>query len=447
MKVRLLRKLNKESGNDDAIDIDLTNGCSSAASVASSTLLYYGVSPNQSDGELEKQLVDLPSSTIVDLISDDESEENVVEMMHPEIPKIPVFDYAINIPSHQTIDLLDSSVDDSANNSISMNSVSEELAPQETLEDLGCSSQVSTSSMSARMMFLDLTEVNAVTTSDTESEITPMYVPNTESTEALPVSVPSLMSVLTVMETVDPVAVSVPTPTEVYVSDDDIADTIALSIPHKTQRMRSKRPNPTGTSDSDGDGTYTGTPALNVRASASNTKTMEVPLLKDIPTIIEEAYAVDVDVEMAVGDQGMEMCIDLDLTQAFTSSTTNTTIGPTAITPNLDPAAVTMAPAHDTMVAVECPTDWEVVLLIDIRENENIHIQNRLLEDGLSCDTCSLALGDFLWTARRRHTHSHTALNNTQDPNAGSTGIGTAKGRKGQGAYVPDCYTISILSI
>jgi ERCC4-type nuclease len=45
--------------------------------------------------------------------------------------------------------------------------------------------------------------------------------------------------------------------------------------------------------------------------------------------------------------------------------------------------------------------DWEVVLLVDIREKENVVIQTHLLGRGIPCETTQLVLGDFLWAARR----------------------------------------------
>lgn len=47
-------------------------------------------------------------------------------------------------------------------------------------------------------------------------------------------------------------------------------------------------------------------------------------------------------------------------------------------------------------------SDWEVVLLIDVRERDYHSIQTRMMEKGVVCEIRQLPVGDFLWIARKK---------------------------------------------
>lgn len=62
-----------------------------------------------------------------------------------------------------------------------------------------------------------------------------------------------------------------------------------------------------------------------------------------------------------------------------------------------------MGPIADK-VTILSPDDWEVVLLIDMREKDKNLIQNKLLESSVVNEVCTLSLGDFVFVARPRAT-------------------------------------------
>jgi len=47
-------------------------------------------------------------------------------------------------------------------------------------------------------------------------------------------------------------------------------------------------------------------------------------------------------------------------------------------------------------------SDWEVVLLVDVRERDYHSIQTRMVEKGVICEVRQLPVGDFLWVARKK---------------------------------------------
>lgn len=45
-------------------------------------------------------------------------------------------------------------------------------------------------------------------------------------------------------------------------------------------------------------------------------------------------------------------------------------------------------------------SEWEVVLLVDVREKGHEFLVTWLSERGVQCEVAQLALGDFMWAAR-----------------------------------------------
>ena len=46
--------------------------------------------------------------------------------------------------------------------------------------------------------------------------------------------------------------------------------------------------------------------------------------------------------------------------------------------------------------------DWEIVLLVDIREKDYALIQTRMIERDINCEARNLSVGDYLWIARKK---------------------------------------------
>jgi len=67
-------------------------------------------------------------------------------------------------------------------------------------------------------------------------------------------------------------------------------------------------------------------------------------------------------------------------------------------------ASVSHAPPRLSAVKVNVSqlsrTQWEVVLLVDKREQQHAAIQSKMLADRVPCELAVLAVGDFLWIAR-----------------------------------------------
>ena len=53
-------------------------------------------------------------------------------------------------------------------------------------------------------------------------------------------------------------------------------------------------------------------------------------------------------------------------------------------------------------------SEWEVVLLIDSREQNNATVQARLMASNVQCQLDTLSVGDFLWVARPKSNPNPT---------------------------------------
>jgi ERCC4-type nuclease len=75
--------------------------------------------------------------------------------------------------------------------------------------------------------------------------------------------------------------------------------------------------------------------------------------------------------------------------------------------------------------------DWEVVLIVDKREQNNPHIQTRMVELNIPCELSTLAVGDFLWIARPKSSQPvpagnalHRSVSSTSTKSSSSGGSG-----------------------
>jgi hypothetical protein len=60
---------------------------------------------------------------------------------------------------------------------------------------------------------------------------------------------------------------------------------------------------------------------------------------------------------------------------------------------------------------------WEPVLLVDTREKDHNLIQTRMIECGIPCEVCTLALGDFMWAARLKKSSAFDEDSGDDDEN------------------------------
>lgn len=63
-----------------------------------------------------------------------------------------------------------------------------------------------------------------------------------------------------------------------------------------------------------------------------------------------------------------------------------------------------------TRIIVHDPSEWEVTLLVDSREEHANTICASMMSRGIACDTQMLSLGDFLWVARKKKSQGNAGI-------------------------------------
>eukprot|EP01034_Spumella_vulgaris_P028584 gene28584-35467_t len=111
--------------------------------------------------------------------------------------------------------------------------------------------------------------------------------------------------------------------------------------------------------------------------------------------------------------------------------------------PTIQTTLSTMSSMERVETTLSSAVDWEVVLIVDKREQNNPHIQTRMVELNIPCELSTLAVGDFLWVARPKQQTSsssgtalHRSVSNCNNNNSSSSSTGN--GYVGMQALPPD---------